>query len=175
MAAGCHDNSIEAVEWACRAEGTEITMKTKGFSLDDSLGFWVYRMHTQWVAALRRAFLAAGYDLTPEQWGVLVRIRENEGMNQSRLGEKAFKDRHNITRIIDLLEGRGFIERRPDDTDRRACRLYLTKSGRAVQEALTSVVLSNYGSALKGLASEDLLTMRRILEHVVSNLEERVQ
>ncbi|MCK7510029.1 MAG: MarR family transcriptional regulator [Desulfobacterales bacterium] len=80
------------------------------------------------------------YDLTPEQWEVLVRIQENEGMNQSQLGEKAFQGPPQHNRIIDLLEGRGFIERRPDDTDRRAYRLYLTKSGRDVQEALTSVV-----------------------------------
>ena len=36
--------------------------------------FWVYRTYIQSVAVLRRAFQAAGYDLTPEQWGVLARV-----------------------------------------------------------------------------------------------------
>ena len=112
-------------------------MKVKSYSLDESLGFWVYRIHTQGTNALRRAFQAAGYDLTPEQWGLLARLREAEGSNQTQLGEKMLKDRHNITRILNLLEKRGYIERRPDEADKRIYRVFLTKSGRAVQEKLT--------------------------------------
>ncbi len=63
-------------------------MKVKSYSLDESLGFWVYRVHTQGTNALRRAFQAAGYDVTPEQWGVLARLREQEGTSQTQLGRK---------------------------------------------------------------------------------------
>lgn len=140
------------------------------YPIDESLGFWVYRMHTQSVAVLKRAFQDAGYDITPEQWGLMVRLRENQGINQSRLGEKAYKDRHNTTRIIKQLEKRGFIERRPDEIDKRAFNLFITETGRIVLEALVQIVLNHYTGAFKGLPAEDLKNMRRILEHIVNNL-----
>jgi DNA-binding MarR family transcriptional regulator len=140
------------------------------FSIDDSLGFWVYRMHTQSVAVLKKAFQDAGHDITPEQWGLMVRLQENQGINQSKLGEKAYKDRHNATRIIRQLEKRGFIERRPDETDKRAYNLFITDTGQAVQEELVQIVMNHYSAAFKGVTGNDLKTMRRILEHIVNNL-----
>ena len=149
-------------------------MKAKSYSLDESLGFSVYRVHIQGINALRRAFQAAGYDVTPEQWGVLARLREEEGMNQARLGEKMLKDRHNITRILNLLEKRGYVERRPDEADKRVYRVYLTKAGRATQQVLAPIVLNHRKSTFKGLTQEDLRTMRKMLGRIVKNLEERL-
>jgi MarR family transcriptional regulator, organic hydroperoxide resistance regulator len=150
-------------------------MKAKSYSLDESLGFSVYRTHTLGANALRRAFQGAGYDVTPEQWGVLARLREEEGTNQTQLGEKTLKDRHNITRILNLLEKRGYVERRPDETDKRVYRVYLTKAGRATLEELAPMVLSHRKSTFKGLTQEDLRTMRTLLEQVVKNLEKRLK
>ena len=149
-------------------------MKVLDYSINESLGFWVYRMHTQGVAVLRRAFQAKGYDITPEQWSLMVRLRENQGIKQRQLGKKAYKDRHNTTRILNQLHRRGYIERRPDGRDKRAYNLFLTKLGCAVQEALTPVVVAHYADAFKGLTEHDLAAMRRILEHIVGNLDERL-
>jgi DNA-binding MarR family transcriptional regulator len=149
--------------------------KVKSYSLDQSLGFSIYRVHTQGTNVLRRAFQAAGYDVTPEQWGVLARLREEEGANQTQLGQKTLKDRHNITRILNLLEKRGYIERRPDKADKRAYRVFLTAAGRATQEELAPIALDYRKSAFKGLTQEDLWTMRILLERIVKNLEKRLQ
>jgi len=146
-------------------------MKYQAYLLDESLGFWVYRMRAQSVAVLKRSFEKAGYDLTPEQWGLMLRLLENQGTNQSRLGEKAYKDRHNTNRIVKQLVKRGFVERRPDDADRRACSLFLTGEGRAVQQALVRVVKEHYAGAFRGIPAEDLETVRRVLKKIVNNLE----
>jgi DNA-binding MarR family transcriptional regulator len=149
-------------------------MEIKLFPLNESLVFWVYRIRTQSVAVLRRAFQAAGYDLTPEQWGVLARVGKHEGMSQSQLGKETFKDRHNITRIVNILEKRGYIERQPDNIDKRAYRLFLTESGRIIQKELTPVVLNHLKGMFSGLSSRDLRTLLRIFEHTVNNLEKRL-
>ncbi len=145
-------------------------MKIKIHPMDELLNFWIYRMQTQSSTVLRRAFEAAGYNLTGEQWGVLTRLKEEEGINQSQLGEKMLKDRHNITRILHLLERRGYIQRRADRGDRRAYRIFLTPEGRAVQNLLSSVVLDHLKNMYGGLTPEDLAAMRRIVERVVANL-----
>ncbi len=149
-------------------------MKIESSSMDESLGFSVYRIHTQGSNALRRAFQAAGYDVTPEQWAVLARLEEEEGMNQTRLGEKMLKDRHNITRILNLLERRGYVERRPDEADKRVYRVYMTAAGRATRKELAPIVLAHRRSAFKGLTREDFRTMRRLLERILKNLEGRL-
>ncbi|HEY5497539.1 MAG TPA: MarR family transcriptional regulator [Syntrophales bacterium] len=140
-------------------------------SPEESLGFWVYRLHIQGTAALRRAFQTSGFDLTPEQWGVLVRLREQEGINQNQLGERAFKDRHNITRILKRLERQGYVERRSDPRDRRVCHIFLTATGCSVQEELTPVVLRHRRDMVRGIPREDLAATRGILERIVGNIE----
>ena len=149
-------------------------MEIKLFPLNESLGFWVYRIRTQNVAVLRRAFQVAGYDLTPEQWGVLARVGKHEGMSQSQLGKETFKDRHNITRIVNILQKRGYIERRPDKMDKRAYRLFLTKPGKIIRKELAPVVLNHLREMFSGLSSEDLQTLLRIFKHTVNNLEKKL-
>ncbi len=139
--------------------------------MDDLLPFWVYRMQTQSITVLRRAFEAAGHNLTGEQWGLLARLKEEEGLNQRQLGRKMLKDRPNMPRILTLLEKRGYIQRRADRGDKRAYRIFLTPEGRSVQEFLESVVLQHIRKMYTGLHPQDLAALRRIVERVVKNLE----
>ncbi len=146
-------------------------MKFKIHPMDDLLPFWVYRMQTQSSTVLRRAFEAAGHSLTGEQWGLLARLKEEEGLNQRQLGQKMLKDRPNMTRILTLLEKRGYIKRRADRGDKRAYRIFLTAEGRSVQEILQTVVVQHLQKMYTGLPPQDLAAMRRIVERVVKNLE----
>jgi DNA-binding MarR family transcriptional regulator len=81
----------------------------------------------------------ACHDLTPEQWAVLLGLREQEGLNQNQLGEKTFKDRHNITRILKQLDKRGYIEKLHDKKDKRAFHVYLSPAGRSLIKKLKPV------------------------------------
>jgi DNA-binding MarR family transcriptional regulator len=148
-------------------------MPKKRGLIQESLGFSIYRLFTQSSNLLRRTFQAEGFDLTPEQWGVLTRLREGEGMNQSHLGEKTFKDRHNITRILNLLEKRGCIERRPDDADRRVYRLFLTESGLALQKQLDVIVRDHRAAIFKGLNTDDMEELMRVFDQIFGNIEKR--
>jgi MarR family transcriptional regulator, organic hydroperoxide resistance regulator len=145
--------------------------KIETFSLDESLGFWLYRSHIQVSAALRQAFQDAGHDLTPEQWAVLLGLWEEEGLNQSQLGEKTFKDRHNITRILRQLDRRGYIEKLHDTEDKRAFRVFLSPAGHHLLKELKPIVLRNRDRICKGLGKDDLLKIRNYLRRIVNNLQ----
>jgi DNA-binding MarR family transcriptional regulator len=144
--------------------------KIETFSLDESLGFWLYRSHIQVSASLRHAFQDAGHDLTPEQWAVLLGLWEEEGLNQSQLGEKTFKDRHNITRILRQLDRRGYIEKLHDKKDKRAFRVYLSPVGHSLLKELKPIVLTHRDRLYKGFNKDDLLKIRDYLGHIVNNL-----
>jgi DNA-binding MarR family transcriptional regulator len=145
--------------------------KIEIFSLDESLGFWLYRSHIKVSAALRNAFQDAGYDLTPEQWAVLLRLREQEGLNQSKLGEKTYKDRHNITRILKQLDKRGYIEKHHDEKDKRVYRVYLAPAGHSILKELKPIVIKHHDRVYKGFSKDDLLKIRDYLGHIVNNLQ----
>ena len=142
-----------------------------GINLDERIGFLIYRVHTRGVASLRRALQVEGYDITPEQLSVLARIRDREGINQNQLAEKVFKDRHNITRILNLLEKKGHVERRPDESDNRAYRLYLSENGRATLKKAAPVYIKHWKKQLEGLSAEDIEALRKILRHISNNQE----
>lgn len=71
----------------------------------------------------------AEYNLTHGQFFMIVAIMESEGLLPSELAEKTAQDRAAITGILDRLEKDGWIERRPDEKDRRSLRIYLTPYG----------------------------------------------
>ena len=48
-------------------------------------------------------FSANGIDLTVDQWLVLKKISDADGLTQIELAEAVFKDRASIKRILDLL------------------------------------------------------------------------
>lgn len=71
-------------------------------------------------------------DITPGQFGVLVLIEANSGLNQTRLGNALGIDRSTVVAVIDRLEGRGLVLRAPAPTDRRSYALRLSDQGRAL-------------------------------------------
>jgi DNA-binding MarR family transcriptional regulator len=144
--------------------------KIETFSLDESLGFWLYSSHIQVSAALRHALHDAGYDLTPEQLAVLLRLLEQEGLNQSQLGEKTFKDRHNINRILKQLDKRGYIEKLHDKKDKRAFCVYLSPAGRSILKKLNPIALRHRDRVCNGFSKDDLLKIRDYLRRIVDNL-----
>jgi DNA-binding MarR family transcriptional regulator len=111
-----------------------------GYDMESSLGYRIGLAATRIKICLRRAFMAAAHDVTPEQWVVLLRLHQCQGQSQSELGERTVKDKTTVTRILDRLERKGLAERRRDPRDRRAQRIFLTPEGEATLTALMPMV-----------------------------------
>ena len=140
------------------------------FPLDNSQGYIIHRLDMQMTLGLQHAFQAKGFNITPEQWGVLNRLWETEGIHQSALAERAAKDRPNITRILNLLEKNGFIFRTPDGEDKRRLNVYLTEEGKALKQKLIPIVIGFLKKCFEGLTPEEVQNLRRIHEHILNNL-----
>lgn len=78
----------------------------------------------------------APWRITPGQMGVLVIVQANAGMNQQRLAEALEVDRSTMSAVLDGLEGRGLIARKPSPRDRRSHALEITAKGRKVLDEL---------------------------------------
>lgn len=142
----------------------------KVFPLDGSPGFLIYKTAVKMKASLSRAFQTGGFDITPEQWAVLSRLWEHEGLHQSALAESVSKDRHNVTRILHLLEAAGLVTRKGDARDKRCRKVYLTEKGRFLKTDLVDVVKIHNEKALNGLTQSDLEELFRLHKIIIGNL-----
>src|SRR4051794_6895465 len=120
-----------------------------------------------------RRFNAEGVDLTPEQWMVLVRLWEREGRTQNDLCESTLRDRPTMSRIIDGMETRGLVMRKAALDDSRTRLVTLTAKGRQLRGKLLPVVREMVAELEHGIEERDLVTTRRTLQRIFSNLDGR--
>ena len=141
---------------------------TNRYLIDKSIGFIIYRTALKMKSTLQRILKDRGFDITPEQWGILRVLWEEEGLSQKEIGDRLFKDKPNITRMLDALERKGLIFRQP--TDRRRYSIFLTKEGKKLQEEVLPTVLEMQEKAINALTKNDLETLQNLLNQIYGNL-----
>ncbi|MEU3844132.1 MarR family transcriptional regulator [Streptomyces sp. NPDC028635] len=98
------------------------------------------------VVPLGRALMAAEQPVLAEHgltmWGyaVLSHLDERPLRTQTALAEAIHADKTRIIAVLDDLESRGLLNRRPDPQDRRARLLSLTPEGRRLRDAVRAAV-----------------------------------
>src|SRR4249920_1031895 len=80
--------------------------------------------------------LAAELELSPAQCHVLHLIEPGRPMPMGQLAETLACDASNVTGLVDRLESRGLVRRRPSDSDRRVKVLDLTPTGSRLRTLL---------------------------------------
>ena len=141
------------------------------FNLDDSFGYLINLAAQRLKHELHQTFQTKGYDITPEQWAVLNRLWEEDGLSQVELAERTFKDKPGTTRILNLLEKKGVVARRPDENDGRVLRVFLTKMGRELKEKLIPCAQEVLTKSGKNLTKEELAQFKLTLNRILNNLE----
>ncbi|MDP6342068.1 MAG: MarR family transcriptional regulator [Alphaproteobacteria bacterium] len=117
------------------------------------IGYNLRRAHT--VVFQDFAEALADCNITPGQFGVLVLIDANPGLNQTRLGNALGIDRSTVVAVIDRLEGRGLVERAPAPADRRSYALRLSDQGTELLARGRGLVREHEGRIAEGLTEEE--------------------
>lgn len=98
------------------------------FDINEQLTYLVYVMQKRMRRRMARALDT--YDVTLEQFVVLYNLVIEDGINQKKLSGRVDKDQATLARILDILENRGYVERRTTEKDRRAFLVFITDKGR---------------------------------------------
>src|SRR5688500_18959276 len=114
---------------------------------------------------------AAGIDITIDQWLVLKTIHETADVTLQQVGVAVFKDFASITRIVQLLERKGLLRRKPHSTDRRRSELVLTKSGQSVIRTVEPVAQAYRRQALDGIDPAEVARLRAVLKRITENCD----
>jgi DNA-binding MarR family transcriptional regulator len=108
--------------------------------------------------------------LTRSQWLVLTRLHRRPGASQTELAEMLEVEKASAGRMVDRMERNGWVARRPDATDRRVNRIYLTREAERVHARMWVIAEATIDDALVGLGTRERTELTRLLGRVKTRL-----
>ena len=107
------------------------------------------------------------YDLTPVQYASLVSIRSHPGIDATRLSAVIAFDRSTLGSVIERLEAKKLIDRKPSAEDKRVKLLVLTKAGAAILRDIVPWVEKAQARMLQPLKPADRKLLLGLLTQLV--------
>jgi MarR family transcriptional regulator, lower aerobic nicotinate degradation pathway regulator len=107
------------------------------------------------------------HDTTPVQFAALVAIHSHPGIDATRLSAVIAFDRSTLGNVIERLETKEYIERKPSPEDKRIKLLYLTRSGAALLRDIMPSVDRAQVRMLRPLKPADRKTLMALLTQLV--------
>jgi DNA-binding MarR family transcriptional regulator len=114
----------------------------------------------------------APFHLTAPQWGVLARLYEEDGLPVGEIANRIQTEVPTITRIVDLLEGKGYVVKKPSMEDRRSVQVFLTEKGMGIEAPLREKIKEVLEIALQGFEAQEADRLKRDLVRITRNLVE---
>lgn len=108
--------------------------------------------------------------ITRPQWLAIVRLKRRPGASQSELADMMEIEKAPAGKIVDRLEERGWVQRRPDPVDRRINRIFLTELGERVHAVIWPIAQSTVSDALVDLTENDIAHLTQLLSRVKHRL-----
>src|SRR5499427_9342560 len=107
------------------------------------------------------------YDLTPVQYAALIAIHTHPSIDATRLSAVIAFDRSTLGNVIERLEAKRYVERRPAREDKRVKLLHLTRSGATLLRSIMPSVDRAQARMLQPLKSADRKVLMALLSQLV--------
>ena len=103
------------------------------------------------------------WHVTPSQSRALNVLERHSALRPGELAEHLHIAPRSATEVVDDLQERGLVERRPDPADRRATLVALTAAGAEVGEAIRAARQAEADRFFGSLSEQDRAELTRIL------------
>ena len=127
----------------------ERTRPKSAAAADPGREAWILMRELFLATKPRMLALASELDLAPMQMHALQLLEPGTELPMSAMAGSLHCDPSNVTGIVDRLEARGLIERRPSPGDRRVKMLAVTPEG----EQLREILMERFDTPPESLAS----------------------
>ena len=112
------------------------------------------------------------YGVSPMQCHTLTYLyKATHEVNQKMLQDFLMVKPSTVNGIVDRLEKKGFIEFRPDKTDRRCKRIYILPKGAACNETMRKTIDDSEARIVAGFSPEEKTQFILFLNRAIRNLE----
>ena len=132
---------------------------------ENNIGFLIHD-----VARLMRNLFdkrMSGLGLTRSQWWILNYLYFNEGINQSDFANLLDIEKGPLSRILERMEIKGWIERRNDKIDKRIKKIYLSKKIKPLIIQMRDKALLTRKEALSDLENTEIQKLRNYLNFII--------
>lgn len=103
------------------------------------------------------------YGMLRTEWRVLFHLGIYGRMTATEIGQRARTHKTKISRAVQRLAERRFLQRTPDESDRRSEHLELTHAGLAAYRDLRQVAREYDAALVRDLTADESATLRRLL------------
>ncbi|NHH96741.1 hypothetical protein DYY66_0416 [Candidatus Nitrosotalea sp. FS] len=139
------------------------------YDFENSMGFVV----NMTAKAFQKSFdielrKTAGVSLS--QWRVVGALVIQPGLTQKEIADKVGIEGATLVPIIDKMEKEGLLKRKPDSSDRRVNRIYLTQKADSLWESMVECALKIRKSSTKNISENDIQTTLETLRKISQNL-----
>ena len=139
------------------------------FNFENSTGYYINKTASLMRISLQRAFQKEYPEITIDYWVILNRLWKQDGMIQTELARLTAKDNASMTRMLDGMQRKQLLTRQPDESDRRAFRIFLTQKGKELEIPLKKIAAQNHKKALKNLSTNDIENLNKYLKTISNN------
>lgn len=129
--------------------------------IESFVGYNLRRAATRQRERFHSAF--APFKIRPVQFTVLAIILQNGPLRQSKLGKVLSMKGGNVVKLLDELQQRSLIERRPSKSDRRAYEVHLTAKGNGYARRLLAVHEKLEADLAQSIGDDDLKQLVELL------------
>jgi DNA-binding MarR family transcriptional regulator len=140
------------------------------FNIENTLGYWINRCAILLKNELTHRFKQAGHDVTPEEWVILNRLWEQDGLSQNELADRTIKDKTTVTRFLNNMEAKGLVIRKPNKEDGRFKKIHLTSTAQKLRPVLIKIAQGMLTEVSSNLSEANLHEVLTLLEKIEKNL-----
>ena len=139
------------------------------YDFENSMGFVV----NMTAKAFQKSFdieLRKNAGVSLSQWRVVGTLVIQPGLTQKEIADKVGIEGATLVPIIDKMEKEGLLKRKPDSSDRRVNRIYLTQKADSLWESMVDCALKIRKSSTKNISENDVQTTLETLRKISQNL-----
>ncbi len=105
------------------------------------------------------------------EWRVLATLNDEDGTMITTLARISLLEQSHLTKIVDQMERRGWVTRRPDPVDARRVRVFLSEEGRSLATELVADARAHEADLLNRLSDEEAASIKPVLKQLLARLE----
>ena len=135
--------------------------------IEAGLGYFLSTARNVLATRMDRAVALLG--LTSSQIGVVLLLWHGRARTPFELSRALSYDTGSMTRLLDRLQHKGFVDRRRSSADRRVIELTLTPKGGDAARQLPALIDAVLREQLRGFSAADVATLVGLLQRFIAN------
>lgn len=139
--------------------------------MDLYYGLLIERCSKKLKHEFQKELYKLGYDITVDQWVIIYELYTHGTLSQIELANNTYKDAPTVTRIIDLLINKRYLQKSACPKDRRKFIISLSPEGKAMVEDIYPHLMTFRQKGWNNLSDADFQSLQRIMNQIFNNFE----